>query len=106
MTEHLDDAIPAGWQRAMLAFLLLGELERGAAHGYALARSLATRGFNPIKGAALYPALGKLEAEQLVTTSWEEGQGGPGRKVYEISVLGRRQLRSYRESFTRLQRIL
>lgn len=89
----------------MLGFLLLSELERGSAHGYALARSLETRGFNPIKGATLYPALGKLEAEQLVTTSWEEGQGGPGRKVYEITAAGRRQLRNYHQAFSRLQRI-
>lgn len=90
----------------MLGFLLLAELERGAAHGYALARRLEARGFNPIKGATLYPALGKLEAEALVATNWEEGQGGPGRKVYEISVAGRSALRAHRQAFARLSDII
>lgn len=98
--------IPAPWQRALLGFLLLAELERAAAHGYALARNLETRGFNPVKGAALYPALGKLEAEGLVTTSWEEGQGGPGRKVYEISASGRQKLAEYRDALQKLATLI
>ena len=109
MTSHATASgplIPAGWQRAMLGFLLLAELEDAPAHGYALARNLEARGFSPVKGATLYPALGKLEAEGLVSTSWEEGRGGPGRKVYEISASGRVALEDYRGALARLATLI
>ncbi len=85
---------PSSWQRAVLPLLLLQELSTGPAHGYALGRAIADRGFAPLKGATLYPALARLEESGLVSTHWEQGEGGPGRKVYEISSAGRRELES------------
>lgn len=87
-----EPKFPAAWQRSVLPLLLLAQLRRGPAHGYALAKALASRGLDPLKGATLYPALAKLEADGLVSTSWEQGQGGPGRKVYELSGAGRSEL--------------
>ncbi|KUM31849.1 PadR family transcriptional regulator [Arthrobacter sp. EpRS66] len=95
-------AFPGSWQRAMLPMLLLAELSSGQAHGYALSKSLQERGFGTIKGATLYPALAKLEAAGFVETRWQEGQGGPGRKVYELSAAGRAELAGQRESFGEL----
>ncbi|MGO2124689.1 PadR family transcriptional regulator [Glutamicibacter arilaitensis] len=94
-----DSPFPGSWQRAMLPMLLLAELSSGQAHGYALSKSLQERGFGPIKGATLYPALAKLEASGFVETRWEEGQSGPGRKVYELSATGRTELQAQRASF-------
>ena len=42
----------------------------------------------------LYPILTRLEADGLVTSSWREGDGGPGRKYFAITAAGRRALRS------------
>lgn len=86
----------------MLPLLLLAELSDGQAHGYALSKSLQERGFGPIKGATLYPALAKLEAAGLVETRWQDGQGGPGRKVYELAAAGRAELAGQRDSFAKL----
>ncbi|MGP5046641.1 PadR family transcriptional regulator [Glutamicibacter ardleyensis] len=97
---------PGSWQRAMLPMLLLAELSTGHAHGYALSKSLQDRGFGPIKGATLYPALAKLEASGLVETRWEEGQGGPGRKVYELSDSGYAELESHRANFDMLAQLV
>lgn len=74
-----EPKFPAAWQRSVLPLLLLAQLRRGPAHGYALAKALAARGLDPLKGATLYPAMAKLEAGGLVSTSWEQSQGGPGR---------------------------
>ena len=101
-----DGPFPGSWQRAMLPMLLLAELSSGPAHGYALSKSLQERGFGPIKGATLYPALAKLEAAGFVDTRWEEGQGGPGRKVYALSVAGRAELGSQRVSFGKLAALI
>lgn len=98
--------VPDGWQRAMLGFLLLAELEDGSTHGYALAKKLEARSLNPVKGATLYPVLGKLEAENLVSTQWAEGQGGPGRKVYSLTPQGKAALGKYRRAFENLAQIV
>ncbi|MGJ3403082.1 PadR family transcriptional regulator [Glutamicibacter sp. Je.9.36] len=100
------EGFPGSWQRAMLPMLLLAELSAGPAHGYALAKSLQERGFGPLKGATLYPALAKLEAAGLVETRWEEGQGGPGRKVYELSATGQVELAEQRASFEQLTQLV
>lgn len=83
---------PSSWLRGVLPLLLLQELDKGPAHGYALGKALTDRGFTPLKGATLYPALAKLEEAGRVQTRWEEGDGGPGRKVYAISDAGRKHL--------------
>lgn len=97
-----EEEFPSSWQRALLPLLLIAELSGGPTHGYALSKSLQERGFGPIKGATLYPALAKLEASGFVITRWEEGQGGPGRKVYELSATGQAELHTQRASFERL----
>ena len=85
------EGFPGSWQRAMLPMLLLAELSAGQAHGSALAKSLQERGFGPLKGATLYPALAKLEASGFVETRWEEGQGGPGPRRSAVRRTSRRR---------------
>lgn len=91
---------PASWQRAILPLLLLDQLAAGPAHGYAIAKALTDKGFDPIKGATLYPALAKLESSGSVNTTWEEGQGGPGRRVYELTSSGRAELAEQKRLFS------
>ena len=88
---------PGTWQRALLPLSLLDALEAGPNHGYALGQLLESRGFSPIKGATLYPALVKLEAAGYMESTWEDGDGAPGRKVYTLTGLGRGQLAAQRE---------
>ncbi|GAA3322148.1 MULTISPECIES: PadR family transcriptional regulator [Paeniglutamicibacter] len=92
-----DKAFPGAWQRALLPLSLLDALEAGPNHGYALERMLEARGFSPIKGSTLYPALVKLEAAGLMDSIWEDGDGAPGRKVYTLTGTGRGHLAAQRE---------
>lgn len=105
MTEARPE-LPGSWQRAVLPLLLLSELQQGRRHGYALGKALQQRGLDPVKGATLYPALAKLEERGEVAASWEEGSGGPGRKVYELTGRGREALAHYLLAFDRLTRIV
>jgi len=86
------DAWPAGWARAVLDSVVLATLAHEPSHGYAVARALEGHGFGRVRGGALYPMLGRLEEEGLLTSSWTEGEGGPGRRSYAVSDLGRRHL--------------
>ena len=78
----MADADPfAGWVRGSLELALLAALAGGEGHGYALAQHLADQGLGQIRGGALYPVLGKLEAAVSVQATWLPGAPGPGRKV-------------------------
>lgn len=83
---------PAPWVRAALDLAILGSLTEGPLHGYALAQTLAERGFGRLKGGSLYPALSRLEEAGLVSTRWVEGENGPGRKDYTLTAEGRGRL--------------
>lgn len=82
----------SGWVRATLEMAVLAALTKGARHGYALAQHLGEQGLGVIRGGVLYPVLNRLEAEAAVCSSWQAGEGGPGRKVYAITEDGRRRL--------------
>jgi PadR family transcriptional regulator PadR len=92
---------PAPWVRAALDLAVLASLTGGRLHGYAIAQSLAVHGFGRLKGGSLYPVLGRLEEAGDVEAAWVEGQGGPGRREYELTNAGRdrldRELASWQE---------
>lgn len=85
------DPSPA-WLRAVLDLAVLAVLVEGDRHGYALAQRLAEHGIGPVRGGALYPVLGRLETEATVSSRWQPGEGGPGRKVYAVTEAGRVRL--------------
>lgn len=78
--------------RAALELAILGSLTGGPLHGYAVAQSLQQRGFGLLRGGSLYPVLARLETDGHVRASWVEGSGGPGRKDYTLTTLGRAHL--------------
>lgn len=83
---------PTPWVRAALDLAVMASLTGGRLHGYAIAQSLAERGFGLLKGGSLYPVLGRLEEAGHVEAAWVEGQGGPGRREYELTSSGRDRL--------------
>lgn len=91
--SHMSDPeVAREWQRGLLATCVLAVLARDSAHGYAVAQRLQELGVGQVKGGTLYPVLNRLEGEGAVTSAWREGEGGPGRKVFEITAAGRKRL--------------
>ncbi|WP_394274954.1 PadR family transcriptional regulator [Luteococcus sp.] len=82
---------PSEWLRGTLTLAVLRVLSDGPTYGYAIANALADAGFGDIKGGTLYPLLSRLETQGLVETEWREGDGGPGRKYFQLSELGLRR---------------
>lgn len=80
------------WVRASLGLAVLAVLDEGDRHGYALAQRITELGLSPVRGGALYPVLGRLETEGAVEALWRAGEGGPGKKVYSMTALGRKRL--------------
>ena len=87
-----ETAWPAEWLRGVLEPCVLRVLDDGPTYGYAIAERLAALGLGRLKGGTLYPLLGRMEAAGHVTVEWRAGDGGPGRKFYELTDSGRAAL--------------
>lgn len=81
---------PSDWLRAALELCVLAVVsQEGPTHGYAVATRLASLGLGEVKGGTLYPLLGRLETEGYLSSTWQPGSGGPGRKAFEVTAAGR-----------------
>lgn len=100
---------PSAWVRASLEVAILGALQGGELHGYAIAALLDEQGMGRLKGGSLYPVLARLEQDALVEAVWQLGESGPGRKAYAITDRGRdahqRQLADWTELTRTLERL-
>lgn len=83
---------PSDWLRATLGLLALRALSTGPSYGYAIISELERHGFGTIKGGTLYPLLTRYEAAGLVSTEWRAGDGGPGRKYFDLTERGHAEL--------------
>ena len=80
--------------RGVLSLCVLAVVAEEETYGYAVAQRLQAAGLGSIKGGTLYPVLTRLEQEGLLTSTWREGDGGPGRKFFAITPAGLTALQS------------
>ena len=92
---------PSDWLRGVLQLCVLRALVDDATYGYAIATRLADSGLGVVKGGTLYPLLIRLESAGFITAHWRAGDGGPGRKYYELTADGRRELSRLTEQWSR-----
>lgn len=84
---------PSDWIRSILSLAVLAIVAEGETYGYAVAQRLQQAGLGAVKGGTLYPVLTRLEQEGLLTSSWQAGEGGPGRKYFSVTPHGSTELR-------------
>jgi transcriptional regulator len=74
--------------------LVLKTLSRGALHGYAIARWIEGRSKDQlqIEEGSLYPALYRMEARGLLSSSWGTSELGRRAKFYALTQKGRARL--------------
>jgi transcriptional regulator len=77
-----------------LDLLILKTLAREPLHGWALARRIhsVSRDALEVNQGSLYPALYRLEDEDLITGEWQESDEGRTVKVYRLTAGGRTEL--------------
>jgi DNA-binding PadR family transcriptional regulator len=83
-----------------LDLLILATLEGGRAHGYSMIEALRarSRGAFDLPEGTVYPALHRLEQENLLASRWAE-VGGRRRRVYSLTRKGRRALLHQRQGW-------
>ena len=88
--------------------MLLAALERGPLHGYAIIDWLLQRSDGEVALAAgtLYPALHRLEADELIRGHWEEPRGQRKRRVYALTPKGKRALAERQEEWIAFSRVM
>ena len=84
MPHALSSGLPKDFLRPCVLLLL----REGDAHGYQLADSLETFGFDHSDPGALYRALRRLESSGLVRSDWQRSDSGPRKRVYRLTDLG------------------
>jgi PadR family transcriptional regulator PadR len=81
----------AQYKKGVLELCVLSLLHRGDCYGYEISESLSSR--IDIADGTVSPILRKLKSDGLVTTYLSEASGGPPRKYYSLTSLGKETYR-------------
>lgn len=95
------------YKKGVLELCVLALLTKRDCYGYEISDRLSER--IDIADGTVYPILRKLKSDGLLTTYLQEESGGPPRKYYKLTELGRETYLSDRAeylSFARSVRIL
>lgn len=88
MTERTDPQLLKG----MLPLLVLAVLRRSETYGYALVTRLQELGLDDLGTGTVYPVLGRLERDGLVSSRLVPSREGPARKYYLPTATGLAEL--------------
>jgi PadR family transcriptional regulator PadR len=83
-------------RQGTLDLLVLKALSRGSMHGYDILEWLrrATEDHLRLEDAALYPALHRMEARQLISAEWGISTNNRRARFYRLTPDGRKALRA------------
>ena len=95
-----NDNWPSGWLRGVIELSVLAIASEGETYGYIVGARLAEAGLGTIKGGTLYPILNRLEESGALTAEWRQGDGGPGRKFYQVTDDGLARLSRERQQWS------
>ena len=85
------------YKKGVLELCVLSLLHRRDCYGYEISDFLSKH--IDIADGTVYPILRKLKAEGLLTTYLQEESGGPPRKYYKLTELGRESYGKDREEY-------
>ena len=88
------------YKKGVVELCILSLLSRGDSYGYDVSDML-TRHMDLSEG-AVYPILRKLKDDGLVSTYLSETSGGPPRKYYQLTPVGRKFLKELDDTWAEL----
>ena len=90
------------YKKGVLELCVLSLLHKRDCYGYEISDYLS--GHIEIADGTVYPLLRKLKADGLLTTYLQEESGGPPRKYYRLTELGRESYRKDRAEYLQFAR--
>ena len=85
------------YKKGVLELCVLALLRQRDCYGYEISEILSRR--VDIADGTVYPILRKLKADGLLTTYLQEESGGPPRKYYKLTELGRKTYQKDRAEY-------
>lgn len=88
--------------------LVLRTLLAGARHGHAIGKHIqrTSEDLLQVETGSLYPALHRLEAKGWISAEWALSDRGKRARYYQLTPLGRRQLREEQSKWEALARAM
>jgi PadR family transcriptional regulator PadR len=90
-------------RRGTLEYCVLALLRDGERYGFELVRTLSEADGLLVSEGTIYPLLGRLRRDQLVSTSWQESEAGPPRRYYQLTEAGRRALADFSDEWAQFR---
>jgi PadR family transcriptional regulator, regulatory protein PadR len=89
--------------KGSLDVLLLALLERGPMYGYQIVKEVRSRsvGVLELKEGSLYPALHRLERQDLIAGFWQARDDGADRRYYRLTARGMQAAQQKRAEWRR-----
>lgn len=87
----------AQYKKGVVELCVLSLLQKHDCYGYEISEFLS--GHIDISDGTVYPILRKLKADGLLTTYLQEESGGPPRKYYRLTELGREAYQNDRAEY-------
>jgi DNA-binding PadR family transcriptional regulator len=90
-----------------LDLLLLAVLAEGPAHGYAIIESLRSRssGTFDLPEGTIYPALHRLERQELLRSRWSE-ESARRKRIYQLTPKGQQALAQRQEEWKKFSKAI
>ena len=87
-----------------LDMLVLKSLQLGPMHGWGITELLeaGSKQVLQVGQGSLYPALYRLERQELITSDWQTTENSRRARVYKLTAAGRRRLAEERENWSRM----
>lgn len=87
-----------------LDMIVLQTLRWGPRHGYGIAQLIRANSANTlqVETGSLYPALYRLERQQLIAAQWEVSESGQRIRVYRLTAAGKKHLAAQRSRWEQL----
>ena len=96
---HFERRLHMGiqYKKGVLELCILALLKKRDCYGYEISESLSRQ--IDIADGTVYPILRKLKADGLLTTYLQEESGGPPRKYYSLTELGKETYEKDRNTY-------
>jgi len=84
-------------RKGVLEFCILSILEKGNNYGYQIIQSLSDLTEVDIKRGTIYALFKRLHEEGYIQYKWEESCSGPPRKIYFLTLEGKKSLQEMKD---------
>lgn len=100
----MSESWSAQMRKGFVEMCVLAVLRRDPAYGYAILKALNAEEAFTYTESTLYPALGRLTADGLLTSRKENSPNGPPRRYYRLTPKGHERLAEMQAYWASLKR--